>query len=170
MIGAACVFAMTVSCGEGKLDLKWDAFSIAPTLCDGCFIDGLVGQGDDRADASLDHAQSLTENVRSTIRELRDPSVARQATDVLTRLQGAIGSFDLTGLPSLRSFVHSDGSFTIEWRFHDRRLAFTVEHDPKETGWHFVSSRSSDDVQACGGLPDDLRPLLSLALRRMPIS
>ena len=170
MIVAACVFAMTVSCGEGQMELQWDAFSFTPFVCDGQFIEGIVGQVESRPDILPSRVQLSTEDVGRNILELRDTSVARQAASVLSRIQGAIKAFDVAGLPPLRSSVHDDGSFTIEWRFHDRRLALTIEKDPKETGWHFVSSHSSDDVQACGGLPDDLRPLLSLALRRMPVS
>jgi hypothetical protein len=100
-----------------------------------------------------------------------DRTVARQARAVIGRLREALRAFRIVGLPRLRGTRHDDGSFTVEWRFTDRRLAFTIEPNKAESGWHLVSSRSSGDIQACGGLSDgDLRPLLSWALRQMPRS
>ncbi len=113
----------------------------------------------------------LLVDVDHAIAALHDDSVAEQARRTLSRLRGALASFRLDDVPPFRRSEHDDGSLTIELRFPDRRLAFTIEHDPAESGWHLVSSRSSDDVQACGGLAEqeDLRPLLSLALRRLAV-
>ena len=112
---------------------------------------------------------TLTNDVETAIARISDSSVARQARATLARVQVAMGAFDLTDLPPLRAAEHDDQSFTIEWRFPDRRLAFTIEPRPEESGWHFVSSHLSDDIHADGGLSDaDLRPLLGLALRQTP--
>ena len=114
---------------------------------------------------------ALTAGVDAQLSRLQGPSVAAQGRAVVERLRLAMAAFDLADLPPWRGTEHDDGSFSIEWRFPDRRLAFTIERDPAESGWHLVSSRSSDGVLAYGGLPgpsQDLRPLLSWALARMP--
>ncbi len=117
------------------------------------------------------NAISPTVDAERAIDEIESRAVADQARSIVKRLRIALSAFDLTNVPKVRGDHHDDGSFSLELRFPDRRLAFTIESNPAESGWHFVSSRSSGDTRAYGGLSDqDLRPLLSWALRQTPNS
>lgn len=175
MIPATAAFLIETSVGERPLEFRADQIAL---IAEGSqeamtvtadphgvavfwsFGVGLVAQPD---------ASRVVEDATRAVSQLQDPVVAQQAQSVISRFEVAASQFDLTGLPPLRTSLHDDGSFTIEWRFPDRRLAFTIEHDPSESGWHLVSLPSSGDVRAYGGLSeDDLAPLLSLALRRLP--
>ena len=79
--------------------------------------------------------RSVREQAQSLVRELR-PVLLRAARD--------------SDLPPLRATQTEDGGALIEWIFADRRLGFSLEEDPKESGWYFVSSRSSGGVVASG--------------------
>lgn len=112
-------------------------------------------------------AERLTGAADRALDEVADRSVSDQARVLLGRLRAAFASRQLAGVPPVSGSLHDDGSFTLELRFPDRRLAFTIERDPAESGWHFVSSPSSGSCRAYGGLSgQDLGALLDLALVR----
>lgn len=58
-------------------------------------------------------------------------TIASQEELLLTLLEAA------PKLPLERT-EHDDGSITLECRLPDRRLAFTIEDDDHESGWHLV--------------------------------
>jgi hypothetical protein len=116
---------------------------------------------------SFASAASLTEDASKAVNGIRDQQVAVQARFMLGGLREALGAFDLANVPALRGTEHSDGSFSFELRFADRRLVFTIEPDPAESGWHFVSSHSLGDSRAYGSLSKvDLVPLLCWVTRQ----
>ena len=43
-----------------------------------------------------------------------------------------------TGVPALHTTQADDGSVIVEWTFRDRRLGFSFEPNPEESGWYFV--------------------------------
>lgn len=105
------------------------------------------------------------------VAELKAGPVKTQALTLLADLDLALSRYDVGELPEFSAREHDDGSATVEMRFPDRRLAFTLESDPRESGWHVVSTRSSGGLQACGDLPvsgSDLLVILALATRRFP--
>ena len=104
--------------------------------------------------------------------EIQDKSVATQAVETIAALATALAGFDKAGLPILDLTESSDGSVTLEWRLLDRRLAFTLEPDRKESGWHLVFSRSSGGALAVGSsLPaSDLPKVLAWTFGRFPKS
>lgn len=99
------------------------------------------------------------------------PEVRSQALRLIHDLEAVLLRLDTSELPPFSARPHDDGSATIEMRFPDRRLAFTLEINPEESGWHVVSARSSGGLQASGELPvphSDLSALLMLATQQTP--
>jgi hypothetical protein len=106
----------------------------------------------------------ITAQARSVVVGLRNAAVRAHATDLLRKLELALPAFDTTAAPTLDARESEDGGAVLEWRFPDRRLAFTLEPDPSESGWHFVSKPSSGGVMASGELPaPELRLVLAWA-------
>jgi len=102
----------------------------------------------------------------ASIRNLSNAGVRAQIRDLLPEISRALSSAWIAGLPSLKLTEHEDGSASIEWRFPDRRLAFSFETDPEESGWHFVSSHASGGVLASGQFSGNFDLPVLLAFRR----
>jgi len=117
-------------------------------------------------DQALDRAPiTLKARLRSALFDSRN--IREQAAALLDHLDKFLPAFDASSLPALDAREGDDGSATLEWRFPDRRLAFTLEPDPKESGWHFVSKPSAGGVLASGALSEaDLRFVLAWAFRQ----
>lgn len=108
---------------------------------------------------------TLKARVRS--RRLGNPIVAGQASALLDSFDVLLREFDVTSIPALDAREGDDGAVTLEWRFPDRRLAFTLEPDPKESGWHLVSKPSAGGVLASGALYEaDLPFVLAWGFRQ----
>lgn len=78
---------------------------------------------------------------REGLAELRklDPARADQAHALLVSLIEHAATALLDKLPPIYGNVHEDGAFHIEWLFEDRRLGFSFEVDPSESGWWWVT-------------------------------
>lgn len=171
-VGLACHFSVNTTSAEATTSVCMDALAFQPPVySDGTYIE-ITTSGSSIVELfSPNQPDVITAGVDVAINEISNPVVAEQARSVLRQIREALWAFDVSTIPALRGSCHDDGSFTVEWRFPDRRLAFTLESDPAESGWHFISSSSSDDVRAYGGLPKgDLRLLLGWALRQTPNS
>jgi|SRR5580704_5968013 hypothetical protein len=169
MLAIACALVIDSSTPETPFSGRGDAcaFDVAMTIGEARLFGGTVGVT--AAEPRETPIDALTAEAERALDGTLDGSVVRQGREILAKVRTALKAFNLAGIPALRGTAHDDGSFTFEWRFPDRRLAFTIERDPAESGWHLVSSRSSGDVRAYGALSDDdLRPLLGWALRRTP--
>jgi len=57
---------------------------------------------------------------------------------VLNQLVKLLAKSVTKALPPFRLVALEDSSYLLEWTFEDRRLGFTFEADPKESGWYFV--------------------------------
>lgn len=53
-------------------------------------------------------------------------------------------------LPPLRITALDDSSYLLEWTFKDRRLGFSLEPDPKDSGWYYVFARGSSELYESG--------------------
>src|SRR5712691_11975997 len=91
--------------------------------------------------------------LHASIEKLTNASVREQARSVLRDLKPIVlVAAKNKDLPSLRAFEHEDGSASIEWAFSKKRLTFSFETDPRESGWFFVSSPEVGGVLASGAL------------------
>jgi hypothetical protein len=64
----------------------------------------------------------------------------------------------------LHCSVVEEGPVLLEWIFCDRRLGFSFEAYPKESGWYFVSATTTD-ASDYGLLGDESAALKSILLR-----
>jgi hypothetical protein len=55
-----------------------------------------------------------------------------------------------SNLPPLRLMLLDDFSYLLEWTFQDRRLGFSLESDPKESGWYYVFARGDSELYESG--------------------
>jgi hypothetical protein len=79
---------------------------------------------------------------REGLAELRkhDPARADDAYRLLVNVVEQTAAALLDTLPPLHaSYIEDDGAFLIEWMFEDRRLGFSFEADPSESGWFYVT-------------------------------
>lgn len=69
-------------------------------------------------------------------------------------------------LPPLRLSELEDGSVLLEWTFKDRRLGFTFEPDPNDSGWYYVFSRGQSERYESGTMDQlEIERLISKALK-----
>jgi hypothetical protein len=99
----------------------------------------------------------------------RNRAVRTQAGQLLRGLDDALTAFRAVALPRLDAREQDDGSAVLEWKFADRRLAFTLEPEARDSGWHLVSLPSAGGVLASGALHGlELWPVLAFALHSLP--
>lgn len=108
---------------------------------------------------------NLLAQVERDMGKLTGSSVRRQVAALVDRLRVSLQRFNVRGVApfDLRQ-SDEDGSATLELRALDRRLAFTLETEEAESGWHVVSRLSSGGSQAYGDLSSDLVYPLTLML------
>ena len=71
------------------------------------------------------------------------------------------------GLPPLRLVLLEDSSYLLEWIFEDRRLGFSFETDPKDSGWYFVFSAASSERYESGTMDQlEMGRLVNMMLKR----
>lgn len=69
-------------------------------------------------------------------------------------------------LPPLGLAELDDGSVLLEWTFKDRRLGFTFETDPNDSGWYYVFSRGRSEHYESGTMDQlEIERLVSKALK-----
>ncbi len=79
------------------------------------------------------------------------PVPIRQAIeDILQKLASSVPTALTRNLPSLRLASLEDASYLLEWIFEDRRLGFSFETNPKESGWYYVFSNGSSEHYESG--------------------
>jgi hypothetical protein len=68
--------------------------------------------------------------------------------------------------PPLRLVLLEDSSCLLEWTFKDRRLGFSFEVNPKDSGWYFVYSSNSSERYESGTMDQlEMSRLISMTLR-----
>ena len=98
---------------------------------------------------------SIIEGAWHTIHQLDNANVVKEGERALTVIRDTASDYqrsgrDIAHLPPLRTFVSDDGSVLIEWIFSDFRVGFSLEPDPRESGWYLVSGKNLNSVEASG--------------------
>jgi hypothetical protein len=89
---------------------------------------------------------------------LQNSSVRVQMESLSVELRQALDCDFGCELPAMLLTESEDGSATIHWNFQLKRLAFTVEPNAEQSGWHVVSSSDSGMVLE-GGFVAELKIL-----------
>jgi hypothetical protein len=108
----------------------------------------------------------LLERVLASLAKTENRAIRSQAESIVREIAQCLVSVDARSLPPFSFARGDDGSVAIEWRFPDRRLAFTIEADERESGWHIVFSQSAGGAHAYGPLSNrEMRGQVAQALR-----
>ena len=101
-----------------------------------------------------DQLSSIPENYRQSIRVL------------LTQFASSLPKDESAKLPHLRLAALEDSSYLLEWTFKDRRLGFSFETNPKESGWYYVFSSDSSERYESGTMDQlEMSRLIEMTLR-----
>jgi len=84
-------------------------------------------------------------------------SVAKQTRLLISLLQDTLSAFEILGFevgtaPSLKAYEAEDESILIEWIYTNFRIGFTIERNPRESGWYLVSNEKIGNKRASGPL------------------
>lgn len=90
----------------------------------------------------------------------------RAIQDILAQLESTAFYADTMKLPPLRLALLEDSSYLLEWTFEDRRLGFTFEANPKDSGWYYVYSSDSSERYESGTMDQlEMSRLIGLMLK-----
>jgi hypothetical protein len=110
-------------------------------------------------------AHPLTKLVYEQLADLRAPNT-RPILEVLSQFVAALPKPGATKLPALRFMVLEHSSYLLEWTFTDRRLGFSFEADPKDSGWYYVFSSASSERYESGSMDQlEMPRLIEMALK-----
>jgi hypothetical protein len=107
----------------------------------------------------LTMGSNLLNPARQVISQIKDTYLAKEADKLLAVIQEMIMLLqrhgnDLSYLPPFRAFSVDDGSLLIEWTFTAFRVGFSIEIDPKDSGWYLVTNKSLGEINASGFISD----------------
>jgi hypothetical protein len=71
---------------------------------------------------------------------MRNGALVARAWEVVTLLARSVQQRSLEQSPTLSIVESDDGSIWIEWILPSRRIGFTVDPDPRESGWYYASA------------------------------
>lgn len=94
-------------------------------------------------------AHPLTRSAYEQLAGVPDP-YKQAIVLVLNQFVTSLPKRETTSLPSIRLTALDDLSYLLEWTFEDRRLGFSFEANPKESGWYFVLSTASSERYESG--------------------
>jgi len=105
--------------------------------------------------APLPEDSGLDSSVWRAIYQANNQQVTREAERLVSIAQELIATLkqvglDVARLPPLRGFNVDDGSILFEWISDNYRIGFSIEPDPKDSGWYLVSNENLGDVSASG--------------------
>jgi hypothetical protein len=92
-------------------------------------------------------------------------SIVEQANSLIYTLKD-VPKEDMSRMPPLKLTFLDDGSVLLEWIFDGRRLGFTIEEEPAESGWYYVSSERYGDFCESGSLKDVKSRVLAKMIKR----
>jgi hypothetical protein len=113
----------------------------------------------------LEDLHPITKPAYATLRQIPISSKTRDAINAM--LDQFTKALPLNvAAPPLRLVRLEDSSCLLEWTFKDRRLGFSFEVDPKDSGWYFVYSNNSSERYESGTMDQlELSRLISMTLK-----
>ncbi len=117
-----------------------------------------------RRPRSVGHGSNLAQTALSQL-AAADHQRAKTARRILADFSATVEAFDTSGAPDLHLAEADDGALLVEWVFADRRLGFSFEKQPEESGWYFVLSNGSSERYEAGTLDQvEMRRLVQMML------
>jgi hypothetical protein len=85
---------------------------------------------------------------------------------VLQQFARSISHTPTAKLPPLGLAFLEDSAYLVEWTFADRRLGFSFEGNPKDSGWYFVFSNGSSERYESGTMDQlEMGRLIGMTLK-----
>ena len=102
-----------------------------------------------------------------SLSELPAPQITRDAIRaILHEFAHVLTRHTIAEWPPLRLVTLEDFSYLLEWTFLDRRLGFSFESDPKDSGWYYVYSHNSSERCESGTMDQlELSRLIGMMLK-----
>jgi hypothetical protein len=119
-------------------------------------------------DDELQNGAAVHPLTKSVYQELaKIPGGQREAIQfVLNQLAMSMPKDKSTTLPPLRLAPLEDSSYLLEWTFEDRRLGFSFEANPKDSGWYYVYSNDSSERYESGTMDQlEVSRLIAMTLK-----
>jgi hypothetical protein len=119
----------------------------------------------DEEPLAIEVIHPLTSSIYNQLTEI--PTPTREAIqDVLKKFATSVSYAPTTELPPLRLTVLEDSSYLLEWTFEDRRLGFSFEQNPKDSGWYYVYSSDSSERYESGTMDQlEMSRLIGMMLK-----
>ncbi|MBI3001854.1 MAG: hypothetical protein HYY46_25845 [Deltaproteobacteria bacterium] len=119
----------------------------------------------DKETPKLEAIHPLTSPVFNQLAQV--PTPTREAVqDVLNKFVTTVSHAVITKLPPLRLSLLEDSSYLLEWTFEDRRLGFSFEQTPRDSGWYFVFSTASSERYESGTMDQlEMSRLIGMMLK-----
>jgi hypothetical protein len=119
----------------------------------------------DKETLALEVIHPLTSPIHNQLAELPTPT-KEAIQDVLKQFETSVSYAPTTKLPPLRLTILEDSSYLLEWVFEDRRLGFSFEQSPKDSGWYYVYSSDSSERFESGTMDQlEMSRLIEMTLK-----
>jgi AbrB family looped-hinge helix DNA binding protein len=109
----------------------------------------------------------LAHEAFSTLLARVGASRAGEITPLFEAFVRAVDEHDVGDAPKLRLTEADDGALLVEWTLPDRRLGFSIERQPEESGWYFVLSSDTSGLYEAGTMDQlEMERLVGLMVSR----
>lgn len=114
---------------------------------------------------NVEDLHPITRPAYATLRQIPVSSRTRDAINaILEQFTNALPPN--VAAPPLKLVLLDDSSCLLEWTFKDRRLGFSFEVDPKDSGWYFVYSSDSSERYESGTMDQlEMSRLIRMTLK-----
>lgn len=115
--------------------------------------------------STLEAVHPLTRSIYDQLDAV--PTGTKEAIQgVLNQFARSISHTLTAKLPPLRLAFLEDSSYLLEWTFADRRLGFSFEANPKDSGWYYVYSSDSSERYESGTMDQlEMSRLIGMTLK-----
>lgn len=118
-------------------------------------------------DKDLQDGAAVHPLTKSAYREL--PTIPKSQRDAIQSVLNQLAIFLPKGSSTMRPFrltLLEDSSYLLEWTFADRRLGFSFEPNPDDSGWYYVYSNGSSERYESGTMDQlEISRLVAMTLK-----
>lgn len=109
----------------------------------------------------------ITKTAYAKLSELPAAQITRDAIGaILHQFMEALAVSGTVTRPPLKLVPLEESCYLLEWTFKDRRLGFSFETDPKDSGWYYVYSNNSSERYESGTMDQlEMNRLIAMTLK-----
>ena len=130
------------------------------------FASGYVNGERSLTHTKLEAIHPITKTAYVKLNELPASQITREAiAEILHQFAKLLSLRETANQPPLRLVPLEDSCYLLEWAFIDRRLGFSFETDPKDSGWYYVYSHEFSERYESGTMDQlELNRLIAMTL------